>query len=205
MERCYVPEEIEPKESTWAVTKNDIKNNTPFSRWNKSDNPIQQNQWELTNIAIAAGNRAPVDDKVRGLLDAALHSDQYWWASARPWWSLEMMERGAYELKQVVLEAPASTVQEKNRAEELYRNIVYTALEWQRSGLVDAISRQEDEEVRERLEEKEQLFITKDEYRQMIATLEQQMHLAAKAEEYHRAAMIKDRIRELNEEMEKQK
>ena len=198
-------EEIEPKESTWAVTKNDIKNNTPFSRWNKSDNPIQQNQWELTNIAIAAGNRAPVDDKVRGLLDAALHSDQYWWASARPWWSLEMMERGAYELKQVVLEAPASTVQEKKRAEELYRNIVYTALEWQRSGLVDAISRQEDEEVRERLEEKEQLFITKDEYRQMIATLEQQMHLAAKAEEYHRAAMIKDRIRELNEEMKKQK
>ena len=198
-------EEIEPRESTWAVTKTDIKNNTPFSRWNKSDNPIQQKQWELTDIAIAAGNRAPVNEKNRNLLDAALHSDQYWWASARPWWSLEMIERGAYELKQVILEAAASTAQEKNKAEELYRGIIYTALDWQRSGLVDAISRQEDEEVRERLEEKEHLFITKEEYRQMITTLEEQMHLAAKAEEYHRAAMIKDRIRELNEEIKKQK
>ena len=50
---------------------------------------------------------------------------------------------------------------------------------------------------------KEKLFITKAEYKQMIVTLEGQMHLAAKTEEYHRAAMIKDRIRELKEELEK--
>ena len=37
----------------------------------------------------------------------------------------------------------------------------------------------------------------------MIGTLEEQMELSANSEEYHRAAMIKDRIREIREEMEK--
>lgn len=195
---------IEPRDSTWAVTKTDIKNNTPFSRWNNAGNVIQQNQWELTNLAIKSANNKKASPEVRDLLDEALHSDQYWWASARPWWSLEMIERGAYELKTLILTSAASKT-EKNRAEELYRNIIYTALDWQRSGYVDELSRKEDEEILERLQEKEKLFITKEEYQQMIKTLDEQMHLAANAEEYHRAAMIKDRIRELKEEMDKGK
>lgn len=194
---------IEPRDSTWAVTKRDIKENTPFARWRSKENVIQKWQWELTELAIAVANREPVHPEVRRLLDKALHSDQYWWASARPWWSLEMIERGAYELKGVILEAPKAAQNEKEQSKELYQNIVYTALDWQRTGLVDELSRKEDEEIRERLEEKEKLFITKEEYEQMIKTLIEQMHLSAKSEEYHRAAMIKDRIRELREEMEK--
>lgn len=198
-------ETIEPRNSTWAVTRKDMKDNTPFSRWKSDDNIIQQKQWELTNLAIATANRAPIDSGVRRLLDESLHSDQYWWASSKPWWSLEMIERGANELQAVVQKSPQAIMEEKNRAENLYRDIIYTGFEWQRSGLVDELSRKEDEEIRERLEEKEKLFITQDEYKQMIKTLKEQMQLAAKAEEYHRAAMIKDRIRELEEEMRKTK
>ena len=94
-------------------------------------------------------------------MDAALHSDQYWWASARPWWSLEMIERGAKELKDVILIAPASSVKDKKTAQDLYAKIIFTGFEWQRSGLVDEIARLEDEEVRERLEEKRKLFYHK--------------------------------------------
>ena len=39
----------------------------------------------------------------------------------------------------------------------------------------------------------------------MIKTLEEQVEEAAKIREYHRAAMIQDRIRELKEEAEKTK
>ncbi len=116
-----------------------------------------------------------------------------------------MIERGAFELRGVVLESASATKEEKQKAEELYKEIIYTGFEWQRSGLVDQLSRQEDEEIRERLEEKEKLFITKAEYQEMIRVLEEQIKLAAGAEEYHRAAMIKDRIRELREEMNKTK
>lgn len=193
---------IEPRESTWASVPRDFKNNHPFFRWRNEDNVIQNYQWELADMAIDIVKRDE-NQKTRPFLDSALHSDQFWWSSARPWWSLEMIERGVYELKAVVNESPKATGSEKRRAEELYRLIIYTGFEWQRSGLVDEISRSENEEVRERLEEKEKLFVTKDEYENMVGTLEEQMELAANSEEYHRAAMIKDRIREIREEMEK--
>lgn len=196
-------EAVEPNNSTWAATKKDIKENTPYSRWQHDGNDVQKRQWELTYLAIAISRREPANNIIRKLLDEAMHSDQYWWASARPWWSLEMIERGAFELKTVVEKSKSATATERTQAENLYKEILYIGFEWQRTGKVDAISRQEDEEVAERLEEKEKLFITKDEYKHMIKVLEEQMHLAAQSEEYHRAAMIKDRIRELKEEMEK--
>lgn len=202
-QKFSLSEIIEPRDSTWAVTKKDMKKNTPFSRWDDKENLIQQKQWQLTNLAIEVANRPPVNNEIRKLLDEALHSDQYWWASAKPWWSLEMIERGAQELKRVVRKSAQASMEEKQRAEDLYRDIIYTGFDWQRSGLVDELSRKEDEEIRERLEEKEKLFITQEEYRQMIKTLQGQMSLSAKSEEYHRASMIKDRIRELEEEMKK--
>lgn len=196
-------EEIDPRDSTWAVTKKDMKENKPYARWKNDENIIQKKQWELTDLAIQIVGRAQPEKNIRELLDQSLHSDQYWWASARPWWSLEMIERGAFELKSVILGSASSTKEEKQKAEELYRDILYTGFDWQRSGKVDQLSRQEDEEIRERLDDKEKLFITQEEYKKMIKILEEQMQLSVKTEEYHRAAMIKDRIRELKEEMEK--
>ena len=196
-------ETIEPRESNWAVNKNDLKEGRPFARWKRDDNAVQVRQWKLTELALAAAHRDPSEKKLRAALDAALHSDQYWWASVRPWWSLEMIERGAHELRRIVLESKTATAKEKAEAEELYKEIIYTGFEWQRSGYVDELSRHEDEEVQQRLEEKEKFFITKDEYQHMIQTIEEQMEVAAKNREYHRAGALQERIRELKEEMKK--
>jgi len=68
---------------------------------------------------------------------------------------------------------------------------------------VDEISRKADEDVQERLETKDKMYLTHEDYEQMIATLEKQMKLSAGTGEYHRAAMIKDRIKELKEERDK--
>jgi excinuclease UvrABC helicase subunit UvrB len=114
-----------------------------------------------------------------------------------------MIERGAFDLKNVVNSSEKATEVEKNEAAELYKKILFTGFEWQRTGKVDEISRTENEEIRERLEEKEKLFITKAEFEDMIQTLGEQMKSAADAQEYHRASMIKDRMRELDEEMKK--
>lgn len=194
-------EKIKPKPSTWAATADDIKRGEPYARWKRQDNEIQKNQWGLTNLAIEVASREPENESIRSMLDQAVHSDQYWWASARPWWSLEMIERGVHDLKQVVLDSPKSSQEEKQKAEELYKNIVYTGFKWQREGKVDEIARQEDEDVLGRLHQKGKLFITKEEYGKMIEILEQQVKSAAKDEDYHRAAMLKDRILELTEEM----
>ena len=194
---------VEVRDSTWAVTKKNLEEKEPFARWKGAQNNIQQMQWRLTALAVETVNRARGELRARRLLDEALHSDQYWWASARPWWSLEMIERGAHELKSVVQISRGASLKEKARAEELYRGIIYTGFEWQRSGLVDELSRKEDEEIHGRLEDKGKVFISREEYKQMIDTLLNEVRLAAVAEDYHRAAMIKERVRELSEEMKK--
>ncbi|TSC63697.1 MAG: Uncharacterized protein G01um101493_361, partial [Microgenomates group bacterium Gr01-1014_93] len=90
-------ETVDPRPSTWAVTEQDMERGEPYARWKRSDNPIQLKQWQLTELAISVAHRTPDNVDIRAALDRALHSDQYWWASARPWWSLEMIERGAFE------------------------------------------------------------------------------------------------------------
>src|SRR5258706_13247187 len=94
-------------------------------------------QWELTDLAIASVAKLATTDPhfihIRHSLDRAIHSDQYWWASASPWWSIEMMESGAKELKDVIVNNPAASEPEKKHAQELYQNIVFTAFEWQRT------------------------------------------------------------------------
>ena len=196
-------ETVEPLPSTWAVAEQDMENGEPYARWRRKDNEIQKFQWELTNLAIEVVERTPNSEQIHTLLDRAVHSDQYWWASARPWWSLEMIERGAYELKRIILDSPASTLADKQTAEDYYKNILYTGFDWQRNGKVDEIARQEDEDVLGRIHQKDKLFITKNEYGQMVKTLEEQVATAVKEEDYHRAAMLQDRIRELNEEIGK--
>src|SRR6185295_9994682 len=135
--RITKTEEVEPLASTWALMRKDLEQNTPFARWYDETNEIHQMQWELTRLAIASIKSLPPTDPdfkvVRALLDRALHSDQYWWASASPWWSIEMIEAGAKDLKDVVVTDPAATAAEKQRAQELYRGVVFTAFEWQRT------------------------------------------------------------------------
>jgi len=192
---------IDPRPSSWALMKKDIEQNTPYSRWQDADNEIHSMQWELTNLALKSINSTDKNtedfNKVREALDQALHSDQYWWASAMPWWSIEMIEAGARDLQNVVLQSslPQS---DKDRAEELYKNIIYTAFDWQRSGKVDELAKSADEDVTQRITT-EMPYIPEDEFNKIVGNLEKQMLEAAKTKEYERAAQIRDRITELNE------
>lgn len=196
-------EPMEPLDSTWAASAENIRKNAAFSRWKNNANSIQDDQWRLTDLAVAVVARSGEHGQARTLLDEALHSDQYWWSSARPWWSLEMIERGAHELLAVVQSAPGVHTEEKKLAEGFYRNIVYAGFDWQRSGKVDELAREENEEILALQERTERPYITRDEYHHMISVLKEQMALSAKAEEYHRAAMIKERILELTEEAQR--
>lgn len=186
--------------STWALMEKDLERNVPFARWDDAGNEIHALQWELTNLAIAAVHQADQKDpgfpKVRQLLDRALHSDQFWWASAKPWWSLEMIERGAKELRDVVLWAPGTTTEGKDHAQELYKKIIFTGFEWQREGIVETLAKQEDEEIRQRTDEGLPK-LPKKEIEKIVANLEREMELVAKRQEYERAAQLRDRIKEL--------
>lgn len=142
-------EEVEVRPSTWTNEEQDFwldKEKTQstdaksFILWHDPTNPVHALQWDLTNLVINevhnyANKNSDNWVKARTQLDKALASDQYWWASAKPWWSLEMIELGAYELRDVV-KTLDSDEKIKLEAEMYYRKILDQAFEWQRTGYI---------------------------------------------------------------------
>ena len=187
-------ETVKTTPSTWALMEKDIEKNAPFSRWDDPENEIHKLQWELTNLAIRSAKNSK-SLKARHLLDRSLHSDQYWWASAKPWWSVEMIERGANELEDTVLASDLPEA-DKQKARELYYKIITLGFEWQRSGKVEEMARREDEEVRERTDEGLPKLPT-EEIDKMIENIRREMLQVVEKQEYERAAQLRDRIKEL--------
>jgi len=109
---------------------------------------------------------------------------------------MEIIERGAKELSDTVVKIPGISREKKDRAMDLYRSIIFTAFDWQRSGIIDDFARQEDEDIRQRTDQGLPM-LPKDEIEKMIKKLEEEMAAVSKKEEFERAAQIRDRIAEL--------
>jgi hypothetical protein len=202
----FKKEVCDPVSATWTLMHKDMARNIPFSRWDEPKNKIHQLQWKLTNLAINSVKKSSFKSKnwnsCRNMLDSALHSDQYWWASAKPWWSLEMIEKGAKELMETILISPGASKKAKESARELYKKIVFTALDWQREGVVeDLVKEHYDEEVAMRLDTSAP-YIPPEEFDKIIDHLRKQMIEAAAIEEYERASQFRERIKELKNKRE---
>jgi Glycosyl hydrolase family 57 len=119
---------LEPLPSSWGLESEEFKRGIIYPRWEFPGNSIQSRQWELTNIALKAVWATPNFDKsydpIREKLDQALHSDQYWWAGARPNWHFRLVEIGSRWLKDVVNQAVGSSDDDKALASQLYHEIV---------------------------------------------------------------------------------
>ncbi|MEW6142397.1 MAG: hypothetical protein AB1597_04470 [Chloroflexota bacterium] len=95
---------IEPKPSSWSTTEEDIKQRNFYPLWNAPDNRLHEMLWEHLHLVTDMVYRAvEVADNpesrqytsiARTTLDPALHSDQFWWASRRPMWDINMVHRG---------------------------------------------------------------------------------------------------------------
>lgn len=211
-------EKVVARPSTWALMEKDLEKKVPFARWDDPDNEIHENQWKLTALAIQTVNDSKLRNyaitklqeerekdlspeekqwlRSREMLDRALHSDQYWWASARPWWSLEMIERGAFELKETILAVPDAPEEVKQEARDLYFAIITTGFAWQREGRVEELAKAEDEEVRMHTDSALP-GLPKEEIKKMIKHLEEEMEEVTHNREFERAALLRDRIKEL--------
>ncbi len=193
-------EAIDPLPSTWALMEKDLEKKKPFSRWKDEDNIIHKTQWELTNLAIKTVGEAdknnPGYEIARFALDKSLHSDQYWWASAKPWWSIEMIERGAKELYNSICLTPNVKNKIKGKAKDFYHQIIFTAFDWQREGVVDTLAKEEDEEIRQ-MTDVGLPKLPKSEVDKIIGRLEKEMNDLAGKQEFERAAQMRNRINEL--------
>lgn len=205
----FVTKDVKLRPSTWTNEEQDFwldKEHTQatssrsFILWRDPENPIHQQQWELANYVIKLvsefeDKNSPKYLQARGMLDMALASDQFWWASAKPWWSLEMVEQGAYQLKEVVITLDSGDESMK-KAELMYRKIVDLAFDWQRSGY-----------IRKRHLENSSTFMQKpfskrthaEWYNQIILEFEDEMKKAAETRDFEKAIKWRDAILKLNQ------
>lgn len=124
--------------SSWSSQPTELKQHIPFGLWDHPDNPLHRLQWELTHLVIETVHRNqsdPAYDTARRLLDRALTSDKYWWASASPWWDAAIVIRQTQKLADVIgpLEGVRPSV--KNTAERLMKQVASTAELWDSTGL----------------------------------------------------------------------
>ncbi|MDO8495263.1 MAG: hypothetical protein Q7S32_01895 [bacterium] len=132
--------EIEPVKSTWASSKEDIDKGIQFLSWADPENPIHLWQRHLYDLALAEvkdlDSNNPRWNLVREKMDMASSSDHFWWASAKPWWSLEMIEFGAFRLLDTIRHVPDVSRDVLEKALDYYEKIVTTAFNWQRTGKI---------------------------------------------------------------------
>jgi hypothetical protein len=127
---------------TWASSGDDISKGIQFISWNDPHNEIHALQWQLLHLTIKqlGGLTKTHADyrRLRERLDWAIGSDQFYWAAGRPWWMIEYIERGAYDLLSILKDIPGSDPSVTERAQNLYHEILSLAYEWQRSGKIDS-------------------------------------------------------------------
>ena len=106
---------IEPKKSSWSSSIEDLNNNNFYPLWIGNDNEVHGLQWEHVKIclemvykALEAGKSGDSKNYAsisRMLLDRALHSCQFWWASRRPMWDINLVNKGLLMQDEVLLNA----------------------------------------------------------------------------------------------------
>jgi len=130
---------VNPLPSSWSTWEDEMAQGIPYPQWQYPGHELHELQWQLTNLVLhtikEAPPRTPGFPKARRLLDEGLHSCQYWWASCRPWWSVEMIEGGAQKLYQAVESlGNATDGPTREEANRLFQAVVNKAKEWQKSG-----------------------------------------------------------------------
>ncbi|MEE8473258.1 MAG: hypothetical protein V3S82_08825 [Dehalococcoidia bacterium] len=144
-------EVVSPLPSSWSAWEDEMEQGVPYPQWQYPGHELHRLQWALTGLVLQMVRGAPEGaagfPEARRLLDEGLHSCQFWWASGRPWWSVEMIEWGArllYRAAEALGEAAPQAQREE--AGRLLRAVVDRAMEWQESGEAQRLKRKYKEE-----------------------------------------------------------
>jgi len=106
-------QKISPRPSSWSTSAADIRAGNYYPLWKDKNNTVHSMQWEHLDLAIRIAHRAiDIADNpaslgyaniARNALDRALHSCQFWWASRKPMWDINMIDKGLALQRQVLL------------------------------------------------------------------------------------------------------
>ena len=191
--------EVGPVVSTWASTERDIETDSQFLSWRDPENPVHTWQWELQNFALTTFQNHAQNKKLniaiaRQKLDEALASDHFFWASGKPWWSLEVVESGAWNLLDTIKSIPGVEVAEINLAQDYYNKIVAKIFDMQRSGYIRELARKYKEHARIPFKDRTVGGGEPWVYDAFMSLLRREMRAAGKKENFEEAILWRDAI-----------
>jgi len=134
---------IKPLAGSWSTRESEIRKKVPFSLWQYPDHPIHKNLWLLTFLVIKTIENSKKDknyQETRSSLDKSIYSDPYWWASARPWWSKEIVDKGTERILNCLYTLKNPPKKSLALAKKIYNKVTRLTNLWQRTGKAKRIS-----------------------------------------------------------------
>ncbi|OGI60924.1 hypothetical protein A2641_00865 [Candidatus Nomurabacteria bacterium RIFCSPHIGHO2_01_FULL_37_25] len=199
--------EISPAKATWASSKEDIDNGIQFLSWNDPENMIHGWQWKFTKLVLnevySMNKNNERYELVREKMDKALASDHFWWASAKPWWSLEMIEDGSFNLLDTLRHIPDVKLEILSEGRDYYEKIITTAFNWQRTGKIRMMMQSQRDILR--IPFKDRTLGrpgAENVYYAFLAMMEKLKKEAAKRGEYEQAILWRDAIYKLKHKLD---
>lgn len=186
--------EISPIQATWASTEEDIEKGVQFYSWKNPKNKVHQLQWRFLNYLLSLSKTKKCSLKIQDKLDRVMASDQFFWASGEPWWSIEMIEKGAWTTLQTLKSLPSLTKSQIQKGEDYYKEILSTAFWWQRSGKIEALAKKYKEAVKIPFKERTLEQGKPEVYYAFLELMRRKMQIAVKKKNFERAILWRDAI-----------
>jgi len=186
--------QIKPIKSTWASSKEEIEKGIQFYSWKNPKNKVHKLQWKFLHYVLNLSHHKNLNSVAKNRLYKAMASDQFFWASGEPWWSIEMIEKGAWMLLQSLKSFPNLKKYQLEKGEQYYKNIVSTAFWWQRSGKIEKKAQTYKEETRIPFKERTLEKGKPEVYYAFINTMRKKMWEAAREKNFEKAILWRDAI-----------
>lgn len=186
--------EVNPVAATWASSQEDIEKGIQFYSWKNPKNTVHKLQWEFFNYVLDIARGKKCSEAKQDKLDRAMASDQFFWASGEPWWSIEMIEKGAWALLEALKSLPDINRERIKKGEKYYRDIISAAFLWQRSGKIEEKSKKYKEGIKIPFKERTLEAEKPEVYWAFVNMMEKKMKKAAKEKNFEKAILWRDAI-----------
>ena len=185
---------VTPREATWASAEKDLQRGVQFFSWKDPKNPVHALQWQFFNFLRRKLAGSEASRRALDAFDRASASDQFFWASAEPWWSIEMIEKGAWNMREALQIFSGTRKSDRKRGEEFYHTILARAFRLQRSGIIEALAGKYRNAVRIPFKDRTKGAGKPEVYDAVVSLIGRKMKEAAETRNYEKAILWRDAL-----------
>lgn len=180
--------------STWASSQEDIDKGVQFYSWKNPENEVHNLQWKFFNYVVKISKNKKLSERSLEKIDRAMASDQFFWGSSEPWWSIEVIEKGAWMLLEALKGIPGISEKQIKKGEQYYKNILSVSFWQQRSGEIEKIAKEYKEAIKIPFKEKTLEAGKPEVYHAFVEMMRRKMKEAVKKESFEKAILWRDAI-----------